>query len=208
MLYPHKLTRIQDGLELYVPDPERVKSVYEKLLAANPGTPFPFWAKIWPSAKELSSFLKDEQHWVSGKHVLELGAGIGAPSFLMAPYASTMIISDHATEAVALIEKNIQHLGLKNTKAMCLHWNCFPNDMKAETVLLSDINYDPDQFGVLLELIRKLLAEGSTIILSTPQRITINPFAEALQPFIKRSVLRTRKDGMQEVDIRILILSI
>ena len=90
---------------------------------------------------------------------------------------------------------------------MCLDWNHFPDGIKAETVLLSDINYAPDQFGVLIALIRKLIGQGSTIILSTPQRITVTPFAEALQPFIKRSVLQTVEHNKQTVDIGILILS-
>jgi predicted nicotinamide N-methyase len=207
MSYPDKLIKIQDVLKLYVPDPELVKSTYEDLLAKDATTPFPFWAKIWPSAIEMSSFLTEERHWIEGKHVLELGAGIGLPSFMMAPYASTMIISDHAPEAVELIEKNIQYLGLQHVTAMCLDWNQFPADIKADTVLLSDINYAPDQFASLLVLIRNFLAQDTTIILATPQRITITPFVEALFPFIKHSVLRTTEHMSQIVDIRILILS-
>lgn len=207
MLYPDKLITIQNGLQLYVPDQEQVKPVYESLLAANNTTPFPFWAKIWPSAEAMISFLKKEPHWIDHKHVLEIGAGIGVPSFVMAAHASTMIISDHAPEAVALMEKNIQHLGLQHVKAMCLDWNHFPGDIRADTVLLSDLNYAPEQFDSLLALIRKFLEQGATIILSTPQRITITPFAEAVQPFIKRSLLQTVEHSHQAVDIRILILS-
>ncbi|MES2371165.1 MAG: hypothetical protein V4557_01210 [Bacteroidota bacterium] len=207
MIYPDKLITIQDGLKLYVPDPEQVKPLYEKLLDKDNTTPFPFWAKIWPSAEAMISFLKEEPHWIDGKHVLEVGAGIGVPSFAMAAHASAMIISDHAPEAVALIEKNIQYLGLQHVKAMCLDWNHFPGDMRAETVLLSDINYAPEQFGPLLALIRTFLEQGATIILSTPQRITITPFAEAIHPFIKRSVLQTVEHSSQTVDIRILVLS-
>ncbi len=207
MLYPDTLMKIQDGLTLYVPDAELVKLVYEHLLARDNTTPFPFWAQIWPSAKAMASFLKAEPQWIEGKKVLELGAGIGLPSFTIAHHASEMIISDHAAAAVALLEKNIGYLGLGHVKAVCLDWNHFPDSTKAETVLLSDINYDPDQFGPLLALIRKFLAEGATIILSTPQRITITPFAEALKPLIKRSVLQTTEHNNLVVDIRILILS-
>lgn len=192
---------------LYVPDPELVKTIYENLLAQDAATPFPFWAKVWPSAKAMSAFLQSEPHWIQGKQVLELGAGIGLPSFIMADHASAMIISDHAPEAVQLIEKNIQYLGLQHVQPMFLDWNHFPDDIKAETILLSDINYAPDQFAPLLEIIRKFMEQGATIILATPQRITITPFAEALQPFIKHSVLRTTRQIAHEVDIRILILS-
>jgi predicted nicotinamide N-methyase len=208
MLYPDKLVTIQDGLKLYVPDRDRVKSVYESLLAKDDATPFPFWAKIWPSADAMTLFLKAEPHWIDGKHVLEIGAGIGVPSFAMAAHASTMIISDHAAAAVELIEKNIRYLDLQHVKAMCLDWNYFPDDIKADTVLLSDINYAPEAFDALLAVIRKFLEQGATIILSTPQRITITPFAEAIQPFIQHSILQTVEHMNQAVDIRILVLSI
>jgi predicted nicotinamide N-methyase len=207
MLYPDKLLTILDGLQLYLPDPELVKSTYENLLVANESTPFPFWAKIWPSAEAMTSFLREEPHWIDRKHVLEIGAGIGLPSFAMAAHASSMIISDHAPEAIALIEKNIQYLGLQHVTAVCLDWNHFPDNIKADTVLLSDINYEPEQFGALQTMIRKFLEQGATIILSTPQRITVTPFAEAIQPFVKRSVLQTVEHLKQPVDIRILVLS-
>ncbi|MES2005764.1 MAG: hypothetical protein V4450_14695 [Bacteroidota bacterium] len=208
MHYPDKLMEAEDGLILYMPDPEQVKPAYENQLTKDATTPFPFWAKIWPAAIAMSSFLKAEPHWIKDKHVLELGAGIGLPSFAMAQYASAMIISDHAPEAVTLMEKNIQYLGLQKVKAMQLDWNCFPEDINADTLLLSDINYAPDQFTPLLLLIRKFIEQGTSVILSTPQRITITPFAEALQPYIKRSVLQTVEQMGQLVDIRVLILSI
>ena len=207
MIYTDKLVEIQDGLALYVPDPELVKTTYEQLFAKDKNTPFPFWAQVWPAAKALSSFLKTEPQLIAGKKVFELGAGIGLPSFSMTVHASEMIISDHAPEAVSLIEKNIQFLGLKNVKAINLDWNHFSDNIRAEIILLSDINYAPDQFATLLALIRKWIGQGSLIILSTPQRITATPFAEALQPFIKRSVLQTVEHNKQTVDIGILILS-
>lgn len=208
MFYPITLQEVQEGLSLYVPDPESVKTVYEQLLEKDPEVAFPFWAKIWSSAIALSGFLQTEPEWVSGKRVLELGAGIGLPSFSVAKQAAEVIISDHSPEAVALIEKNIRCLELANAKAMQIDWNHFPTDIVADTVLLSDVNYAPDQFGALLQLIKKLLDRGTVIILATPQRITASPFAEALQPFIKRSFLQTVQDRGQDVDIRLLVLTI
>ncbi len=207
MLYPDKLINVQVGLSLYMPDPELVKPVYEEMLAKDATTPFPFWARIWPSAIAITAFLKTETNWIEGKRVLELGAGIGLPSFVMAGYAAELIISDHANEAVRLIEKNIHYTGLQHVKAMQLDWNDFPDDITAEILLLSDINYADDQFEPLLILIRKFLEQGSTILLSTPHRINVNPFVTALQPFIQRSVLQTVEHMNQLIDIRILILS-
>lgn len=206
MYYPIILQEVQEGLSLYLPEPGSVKTVYEQLLDKDPKVAFPFWAKIWTSAIALADFLRTEPEWVRGKRVLELGAGIGLPSFSVAKQAAEMIISDHAPEAVALIAQNIQYLELANAQARLIDWNHFPSDIVTDVVLLSDVNYAPEQFEALLTLIRKLLEQGTVILLATPQRITASPFAEALQAFIKRSFLQTVPAKEQGMDIRILIL--
>lgn len=207
MSYPNTLLEIQQGFSLYLPDSEQVKRVYEQLRTNDAATPFPFWAKIWPSAMALTDFLQQQPHWIKDKQVLELGAGIGLPSLRMARQAAGMLISDHASEAVALLQKNIAYLGLLNVTAACLDWNDLPEEIRADTLLLSDINYAPEQFAALLALIRRMLAQGTTIILATPQRITITPFAEAIQPYIKDSVLQTVSENGQPVEIRIVVLA-
>jgi predicted nicotinamide N-methyase len=206
MHYPNRLTAIEGGLMLYVPIPEMVKPTYEHLLKLDANTPFPFWAKIWSSSKALSGFLTLEPHWIKGKNVLEIGAGVGLPSFAIAHLARKVIVTDHAPEAVALINKNITHLCINNMKSMCLDWNDFPDTVSADTILLSDVNYAPDSFGPLLTLIEKLMEEGAVVIIATPERIMAAPFVEALQPFIQRSFLHTVEEMESISEIRMLLL--
>jgi predicted nicotinamide N-methyase len=207
MLYPITLVEFPGGLQLHVPDPDKVKPTYDQLKANNPDTPFPFWARIWPSSMVLTSFLRKETQWISSKHVLEVGAGIGLPSFSICREALSLVISDYSMEAVALMEKNIQTLGLSNAKAMYLDWNDFPSDLSADTVLFSDINYEPEQFNALLNLIKQLLEKGATIVIATPERISAVSFAVQLEPYITHSVLETVATGHQTIDIRIFVLS-
>ncbi len=201
--YPLILANLEDELSLYLPDPEQVKTVYEQNLLEDQRTPFPYWAKIWASSLALTSYLKKNQDLVNGKRVIEIGAGIGLPSFTIAQWAATIIISDHALEAVKLMQQNIVHCRLTNITAMCLDWNHFPEEIKAEVVLLSDINYAPEQFSPLLTLIHRFLAEGAVVIISTPQRIMGASFVEAIQPNIKY----TEIISSEGVEIRLLILS-
>lgn len=196
-----------DGFLLYVPVPELVRPTYEELLTVDTTVSFPFWAKIWASSRAMTLFLESEPTWIQSKRVLELGAGIGLPSFKLAHDAMKMTISDHDVEAVELLEKNIEFLGLKHAKARCLDWNDFPEDITADTLLLSDINYDPSQFKPLLNLILKFIDSGSTVIIATPERITASPFAMALEPFIQRSFLQSVVEMNQQIDIRMMILS-
>lgn len=207
MKYPIKLTEVMDGFLLYVPVPELVRPTYEELLTVDTTVSFPFWAKIWASSRAMTLFLESEPTWIQSKRVLELGAGIGLPSFKLAHDAMKMTISDHDAEAVELLEKNIEFLGLKHAKARCLDWNDFPEDITADTLLLSDINYDPSQFKPLLNLILKFIDSGSTVIIATPERITASPFAMALEPFIQRSFLQSVVEMNQQIDIRMMILS-
>ncbi|MCX6318717.1 MAG: methyltransferase domain-containing protein [Bacteroidetes bacterium] len=206
MKYPIIVTAFDNGVELFIPDPEQVKTVYEQLLLQDASAPFPFWAKIWASANALAAYLSEHPELIAGKHLLEIGAGIGLPSFTIAPHTASLIISDHNADAVALLEKNIEHSGLAHIKCRQLDWNHFPEDITADIVLLSDVNYAPDQFDNLLYLIKRFTQQGSTILLSTPQRIMASPFVQSLQQFCCETILQTIIDNGQEVEIAILIL--
>lgn len=206
MLYPIELIDFEDELQLYVPISTLVKTTYEQLLTRNSEIPFPFWAKIWPSARALAQFLKKEKKWITGKKVIEIGAGIGLPSFMNATTASEIIISDYNIEAVQLIEKNIEHLGLKHLKAQRIDWNFLPSEIDATTILLSDINYEPNQFDALLQVIHNFITQKKTIILATPQRITANSFVQQIQPYIKHSNKEMIHEFNEIHEISILVL--
>lgn len=206
MHYPDSLQNFDNGLSLYVPVPELIKPAYEQLLAKHPGSPFPYWAQVWPSAKAMVAFLLEDPSLIKNKSVLELGAGIGLPSFSIAPIARRVTVSDYADDAVELLGKNIRHTGFDNVKAACIDWNDFPYDTGAEVVLLSDVNYVPGEFEVLLNLVRKQLDRGATLILSTPQRITSTAFIDIVKTHIQKTVLLPVEHGGQLIDIRILVL--
>jgi predicted nicotinamide N-methyase len=156
----------------------------------DPTTPFPFWAKLWPSSIALLDVLKAHPHLIQNKHILEIGAGIGLPSLMMAGIAKSVQISDYDKEAVALLQKN-----------------AIPENIQPDVVLLSDVNYDPAQFDTLITLIDKFMRQGSTIILSTPQRIMASPFVLKLELYIKeRYEAFADENGIQK-EISILVLS-
>ena len=207
MMYPLSLVDFHDGLSLYVPDLELVKSTYEDSIIQNKDTAFPFWAKVWPSSKAMTTFLQSEISLIQSKRVLEIGSGIGLPSFSIASHVAELIISDYSSDAVELIDRNITHLLLPNAKAMRLDWNTLPEDISADVILLSDINYDPVDFNSLLDMIKRFIKNGSTVIIATPQRIMTNPFVESIKPFIKRSLVITVEEMNHVLDIGILILS-
>ncbi len=211
MNYPLHLMELENGLCLYIPLPEMVKPTYEKLKLADAKTPFPFWAKLWTSSIALTKFLIEQPNWIADKIVFEMGAGIGQPSFTIANKAKEVIISDHNNDAVALIQKNISHLGLRNTKALQIDWNKFESNdfdyaIQADVILLSDVNYAPDEFEPLQKMIANFISNGAVIIIATPQRIMGASFIKSLQTLIKHSHTESMIEQDLTVPINIYIL--
>ena len=207
MQYPVQLTQIGAEKAIYIPAYEAVKTIYADLLALDPATPFPYWAKVWPSAIALHNVLQKHPSLIRDKTVLELGAGVGLPSLLMANEAKAIQISDYNSEAVELLQKNITHLQLQNAQAIKLDWNNVPENMKAEVMILSDVNYDPTQFETLTKLIEKFIHQGCTVILSTPQRIMASPFVLELASQIVAEYLELVDEKGVTKEISILVLS-
>jgi predicted nicotinamide N-methyase len=207
MQYPVELTQISAEKAIYVPAYDAVKAIYTDLLAMDPATPFPYWAKVWPSAIALVKVLQKHPSLIRDKTVLELGAGIGLPSLLMASEAKTIQVSDYDSEAVELLRKNIAHLQLQNVQALQMDWNDLPENIDPEVIILSDVNYDPTQFETLTKLIQKFIHQGCTIILSTPQRIIASPFVLTLSEFIIADYLEMVDENGVTKEISILVIS-
>ncbi len=207
MRYPLKLIPVFDNLSIYIPDYEQVKETYELLLKENPDELFPFWAKLWPSSIAMVQFIQANTGLIKDKTVLEIGAGLGLPSFAIAGIVKSIEVTDYAAEAVELLEKNIQHLQLSNLKAKQLDWNEFSGTIDAAILLLSDVNYDPTEFDGLVHLINSCIESGKMVILSTPQRIMASPFINAIQPYIKQNHIELIKEQGKSIEISILVLS-
>ena len=201
MQYSVQLTQIGAEKAIYIPAYEAVKTIYANLLELDPAAPFPYWAKVWPSAIALIKVLKAHPYLIQNKHVLEIGAGIGLPGLMMAGITKSIQISDYNLEAVELLRKNIAHLQLQNVQALKLDWNALPEAIHPEVLILSDINYDPTQFETLT------IHQGCTIILSTPQRIMASPFVLVLSEFIIAEYLELVDENGITKEISILVLS-
>ncbi len=207
MQYPVKLSQISAEKAIYIPDYKQVKEVYASLIKIDPNTPFPFWAKLWPSSIALVNVLENNPNWIRDKHVLELGAGIGLPSLMLAGLVKFIQVSDYADEAVELLQKNIAHLNLMNVQALQLDWNHLPISLQPDVLILSDVNYDPSQFDTLIQIITRKILDGCTILLATPQRIMASPFVQALETYIQTTYVEVVNENASAIEISILVLS-
>jgi predicted nicotinamide N-methyase len=172
---------------LYLPEQVEVTNIYRQLQAENEIEPFPYWARLWPSAIALSAFLQKHPQWVAGKQVAELAAGIGLPSLIAATYAKQVWCSDIRKEAMEVAAKSARLHRFENIRFEACNWSNLPVDFNPEVVLLSDINYEPSVFDELEKVLKGLLQRGCTLLLATPQRLMAKPFLEKLSGFIANS---------------------
>lgn len=196
MSLPFSLNRQSfNGISLLVPDPAEVKEWYTTLIEEGKSPDFPYWTKIWSSALGMVEYLSFNQHLIQDKKILEVGAGLGLPSFYAAPFAKSVLVTDYLPEAVELLEVNSAHLN--NVSAQILDWRLLQTSLKPEVLLLSDVNYEPDAFTDLLKMINHFLSLETHIIISTPQRIMTRAFVRLVEEcVVKKEVVEV---GGEEV---------
>lgn len=202
-MIPSVLQEIMVGetaYDLYVPDPNFIKQAF-----AEGRLSFPYWSQVWPSAIGLSLFLLQHGELLSGKRVLELGAGLGLPSIVAAKTAVEVLCTDKEKAAVDLVQQSAVMHRLGNLRTAVMDWNNLSNP-ETDIVLLSDVNYEPQNFQQLRQMIDGLLLQGITIILSTPHRLMAKDFILPLLPSCNLQQTYTVVHQKEEVGVAVLVL--
>jgi predicted nicotinamide N-methyase len=192
--------------QLYVPDPKYIKDNYLQIRERDPHTPFPYWSKVWASAIALGTFLIEQPQYIEGKQVLELAAGLGLPSIISASKADHVIVSDYLPEAVKVIEQSVHLHQFTNVTCLLVNWHQIPENIHPDVLLLSDINYEPEEFVALYKIILSYLQSNTTIIISTPQRLMAKSFIEKLAPFAVLNKEIAILENEVTTNIQILVL--
>lgn len=193
-------------IDLFIPNEQEVQDNYFRQKQVQEQAPFPHWTKVWPAALAMGDFIYQHPELVQNKNVLELAAGLGLPAFVAARYATTVCCSDYLGECVGVMAKSVQHLQLSNVTCRVLDWNHLPDDLTTDVLLLSDINYDPEQFVRLYEVLQRFLQQGTMILLATPQRLMAKPFIEKLLPFCRQQFEIPINKQQQYTPVSILLL--
>lgn len=189
---------------MLAPDISAVKKAYA---GGNIGS-LPYWAATWPSAIALSIYLQHHPEIISQKRVLELAAGLGLPSLVAAAFAHSVYCTDMSAEAMDIAARSALLNGLTNMQCACINWNNIPQDLEADVLLLSDVNYDPEVFPALLQAMQSFLQRGTVIVLATPQRLMAKPFIEQLLPYCRsHEIISAALPGELLADISVLLLS-
>jgi predicted nicotinamide N-methyase len=196
------------SIDLYVPEPIRVKTLYQSQISVDASTPFPYWSQVWPAAIALAHFIEKHPYYIENKTVLELAAGLGLPSLVAARVGKKVDCTDYLPDAVTVMKQSVAHHQLKNMFCSLLDWNKMPAPFpKADVVLMSDINYNPTDFDILYSVLKTFLEQGSTLLLTTPQRLLAKPFVEKLMPWCTlKEEMEVQQAGVT-VPITVLVLA-
>lgn len=172
-----------EGIELIAPDPVDVESQYKNFAENGDYIPFPYWTRLWPSSLALTRYILSNAGMLVGRKVVELGAGLGLPSFVASRFSAEVIVTDHIPESILWMEENIRRLQLHNVRAAIMDWT-EEVKLKADVVMMSDVSYDPEGFDDLMALIHHYLDEGSLLIIAIPERIISGSFYGLIEGYI------------------------
>jgi predicted nicotinamide N-methyase len=189
-------------LKIWVPNFQALQASHQ----LNAYGDAPFWGRAWPSALAMIQYLEANPAYIKDKKLVEIAAGLGLPAFYASQFASETMVSDYSLEAVQLMRQNIELNGLANIQAKPINWHQLPTGLQADTLLLCDVNYDPNQFDALLKMIHLFLAKGTTILLTTPQRLVGRSFISSfLEHVVINEVLEIQQDEKLHL-INVLVL--
>ncbi|XP_077097993.1 EEF1A lysine methyltransferase 3-like [Siphateles boraxobius] len=132
-------------------------------------------ASVWDSALHLCQFFEKECLDLSGKRIIELGAGTGLVGIVAARLGGHVTITDLPL-ALAQMESNVECNGPLWPSAapavLPLSWgrdhDSFSSDW--EFVLGADIVYMPETFPLLLDTLVHLCKDGAVVFLASPMR--------------------------------------
>ncbi len=166
-------------VQAYTPSLEWMQKQFDK----DENNAAPYWAQVWPAAKALCEVISNEPNWVKDKLVLEIAAGLGLPSLLAAQFATQVIATDYMEDAVEMLKRSAEYNKLSNLECRVMDWNKPDKKIKPDVLLLSDVNYEPASFDTLHKVLVSFLEKGTTVLLSTPQRLVAKSFMDRLQPY-------------------------
>jgi predicted nicotinamide N-methyase len=127
----------------------------------------PYWAELWPSGLALARCVGALD--LTGARVLELGCGLGLPSFAAALAGADVLATDWAPEAVEVVAVNAAANGLEVATAM-LDWSAPPPGMtRFDLVLAADVLYEERNAAPLLGVLDSLVA-GSALVADPGRR--------------------------------------
>ena len=159
-----KLQLASEMLELWR---ESEALVYTKSVASG-DTPPPYWAFAWPGGQALARYILDHPHEFSGKSLLDFGSGSGLVAIAAAiSGAEPVIAAEIDAGAGTAIEMNslANHVFVE-----VVDNDIIGADRRWDIICAGDMCYERPLAERLLTWLRRLAAEGASVLVGDPGR--------------------------------------
>jgi predicted nicotinamide N-methyase len=174
--------------EIYRPDDESRERLFE-MGRADPEKQMPYWAKVWPSGVALADVVVERREEVAGKHVLELGAGLGVTACAVLEFGGEIVTADYSDLPLAHCRLNTLVNTDKAPSATCFNWR-HPAEVAAAAanpqskggyplIIAGDVLYEGRDAEPLLNVIDKMLVADGSLWLAEPVRRTAQRFLDS-----------------------------
>ena len=161
------------------------------------GLPPPFWAFAWAGGQALARYVLDNPSIVSGKSVLDFGAGSGLIGIAAAKSGANRILSadidDFAVEAIKL-----------NAAANAVEIAATTEDLAGvenrgwEVILVGDMCYERPLAERIEAWLRRLAGEGVEVLIGDPGRTYLPK--SGMEKLVSYAVKTTRE--LEDTDVR------
>ena len=140
----------------------------------------PYGVVLWPSAIALAHELASRS--LTGKRVLELGAGTGLPGIVAASLGARVVSTDRQEVALYVAKLNAERNAVTTSIELReADWTAWKDDAAYDLIIGSDIIYAESMHPHLRKIFETNLAPGGTLLLSDPFRKDSFAFLEALE---------------------------
>jgi predicted nicotinamide N-methyase len=162
---------------------------YDRLIddaAADPEQNLPYWAELWPSGVALAAKIAREPEIVRGKHVLELGCGLGVTAIAALRAGADLLVTDYSVEALALCALNALDQAGEEPTTLRVNWREPGRALHAvagegyAVILAADVLYERRDVEPLLALVEQIVAPGGELWLAEPGRPPAARFLESM----------------------------
>ena len=141
----------------------------------------PYGVAIWPSAIALVHEITTRAEEISGRRILELGAGTGLPGIVAASLGARVVQSDRDELALHLCKRNGERNDAGVVEYRLADWTDWGDTDQYDWVIGSDILYGESLHPDLWRIFENNLAPGGRILLSDPFRATSFRLLEVME---------------------------
>ena len=163
----------------------------------------PYWAQAWETAYAIAEEIAGRE--LAGRHVLDLGCGLGLPGAVAAACGARVLLADFAPPALLLAELNSWPWRDRAT-VMRLDWR---NDLLAERfdlIVGSDILYDREDLPYLDAFWRTHLKDVGSVLLGEPSRMLSRDFLQEIRERRWKMTENIRQIAQSDRPIRLIEL--